>query len=267
MAVTVPAEVLARGSVRVDGMDHLPGRVISVILDRPEARNAQTPATWAALDAIGGALDTADATMAVIRGEGSAFSAGLDRRMFTPDGIPGETSLAAMATMSDEQMAAQIEEYQRAFTWQRRVPALTVAAVHGPAIGAGFQLALACDVILASPSASFAMRETSWGLVPDLGGTGPLVRAVGYSRAVDICATGRMISAEEGFALGFVTRVVPDLDECIADMAMSIASAPPGAVRDLMPLLALGEINDRQEQLSAERRTQVARLRDLLGGN
>jgi enoyl-CoA hydratase/carnithine racemase len=111
------------------------------------------------------------------------------------------------------------------------------------------------------------MRETSWGLVPDLGGTGPLVRAVGYSRAVDICATGRMISAEEGFALGFVTRVVPDLDECIADMAMSIASAPPGAVRDLMPLLALGEINDRQEQLSAERRTQVARLRDLLGGN
>ena len=101
MTISVPAEVLERGCVRVVGTDDVAGGVVSVTLVRPEARNAQTPATWEALDAIGAALDAADAPLVVIRGEGSAFSAGLDRRMFTPEGIPGETSLAAMAAMSD----------------------------------------------------------------------------------------------------------------------------------------------------------------------
>ena len=69
------------------------------------------------------------------------------------------------------------------------------------------------------------MRETSYGLVPDLGGTQPLVRAVGYARAVDICATGRTIDAEEGFRLGFVTRVVDDLEAAVADVVAAVASA------------------------------------------
>lgn len=262
----VPTDVLARGHVRVDVLEDLPGRVVAVTLDRPDARNAQTPATWAALEAIGDALDGDDATLVVIRGAGTAFSAGLDRRMFTAEGIPGEASLAAMATMPDEELAATIEAFQRAFTWQRRIPALTVAAVHGPAVGAGFQLALACDVVMASPLASFAMRETSYGLVPDLGGTGPLVRAVGYSRAVDICATGRTVTAEEGFALGFVTRLVPSLEESVAELAGVVASAPPGAIAALLPLLASAQTRSDADQREAERWAQVARLRSLLGG-
>jgi enoyl-CoA hydratase/carnithine racemase len=266
VTLAVDADLLARGHVRLETHDDLPGHVVSVILDRPDARNAQTPGTWAALAAIGDALAASDVTVAVIRGSGSAFSAGLDRRMFTPEGIPGEASLAGLTALGDDEMAARIHEFQRAFAWQRAVPALTVAAVHGPAVGAGFQLALACDILLASPHGAFAMRETSYGLVPDLAGTGPLVRAVGYSRAVDICATGRLIPADEGFALGFVTRVVPSLDDAVAEIAASASTAPPGAIADLLPLLAAAEVNDRAAQMEAERRAQAARLRALLGG-
>ena len=202
----------------------------------------------------------------VFRGSGSAFSAGLDRRMFTAEGIPGEASLAALAAMDDDAMAGRIEEFQRAFLWQRDSPALTVAAVHGPAIGAGFQLALACDILLATPSATFAMRETSYGLVPDLGGTQPLVRAVGYARAVDLCATGRTVAAEEGYALGFVTRVVSDLDVALAEVITAVGSAPRGAVADLLPLLSAAEDAGRADQARTERLAQVVRLRSLLGG-
>lgn len=262
MTTNLPLDLLERGHVRAES----DGRVLTVTLDRPDARNAQTPATWAALAAVGDVCAAGGFDVVILRGAGSAFSAGLDRRMFTAEGIPGEASLAEMAAMADESLEERIRGFQQAFLWQREVPALTVAAVQGPAIGAGFQLALACDILLAAPAAGFAMRETSYGLVPDLGGTQPLVRAVGYSRAVDICATGRLVDADEGYRLGFVTRVVDDLDTAIADLVACVGGAPSGAVRDLLPLLAQAEGVDRAAQARAERHVQVARLRGMLGG-
>lgn len=262
MTITLPHDLLERGHVGAV----LDGGVLHVTLDRPDARNAQTPATWAALAAIGDACSGGGVDIVVFRGAGTAFSAGLDRRMFTPEGIPGETSLAEMAAMADDALADAIAEFQRAFLWQREAPVLTVAAVQGPAVGAGFQLALACDILLAAPSATFAMRETSYGLVPDLGGTQPLVRAVGLARAIDICATGRTIGAEEGFLLGFVTRVVGDLEAGVAEVVSAVSSAPPGAVAELLPLLSGAEGASRNDQAVAERRAQVTRLRALLGG-
>ena len=261
MTLNLPLDLLERGHVGTD----VDGRVLQVTLDRADARNAQTPATWAALTAVGEACASGDIDLVVFRGAGSAFSSGLDRRMFTVEGIPGEASLAAMATMADGDLAELIAEFQRAFLWQREVPALTVAAVHGPAIGAGFQLALACDILIATPEATFAMRETSYGLVPDLAGTHPLVRAVGYARAVDICATGRSVSAEEGFRLGFVTRLVDDIDSAVSEVVSAASSAPPGAISALLPLLQSAESSTRVEQAGHEREAQVARLRALLG--
>ncbi len=263
MTITLPHDLMERGHVSAVH----DGGVLQVTLDRPDARNAQTPATWAALAAIGEACAGGGVDLVVFRGAGSAFSAGLDRRMFLPEGIPGETSLAEMATMADAELAERIADFQRAFMWQRETPLLTVAAVHGPAIGAGFQLALACDVLLATPAATFAMRETSYGLVPDLGGTQPLVRAVGYARAVDICATGRTVGAEEGFALGFVTRLVDDLDAGVAEIVAAVSNAPSGAIADLLPLLAEAEGASRSDQAAAEQLAQVKRLRALLGGH
>lgn len=262
MTIDLPDDLLERGHVRAQ----LENRVLVVTLDRPDARNAQTPATWTALAAIGEACTTGGVDVVVIRGAGTAFSSGLDRRMFTAEGIPGQASLAAMATMADGELDELIAGFQRAFMWQRESPALTIAAVQGPAVGAGFQLALACDILLATSQASFAMRETSYGLVPDLAGTQPLVQAVGYSRAVDICATGRTVSADEGYRLGFVTRLVDDLETAIAEVVASAGGAPAGAVADLLPLLASAEGASRSDQAVAERQAQVVRLRGLLGG-
>ena len=118
------------------------GDVVYVTLCNPEARNAQTPATWRRLASVPDLL-TPDVRAVVLTGDGSSFSAGLDRRMLTPEGVPGEDSVLTLATRPPEQMDAFIRAAQAAFTWWRTVPQITVALVQGHAIGAGFQLALA----------------------------------------------------------------------------------------------------------------------------
>lgn len=258
----IDPDLLAQGSVSLDVGDG----VLRITLDRPEARNAQTPATWQALAAIGDAVRAGrpQVDVVVVTGSGPSFSSGLDRRMFTPEGIPGQMSLASMAALDDEGIDRAIQRIQSGFTWLRDVPALSVALVRGHAIGAGFQLALACDLLIAADDAQFAMRETSYGLVPDLAGTWPLVRAVGYSRALEICATGRTVSAAEGYTLGFVTRVVADLDAEIAAFIEGIGQTPPGAIRDLVRLLRGAEVRTPEEQWAAERAAQAQRLRSLL---
>src|SRR5262249_59140551 len=99
--------------------------------------------------------------------------------------------------MPPEKAAEQIAEFQAGFTWLGRPDVVSIAAVQGHAIGAGFQLALACDMRILTPDAQLTMAEVTLGLVPDLGGTGPLVRLVGYARALEICVTGRRVGAEE----------------------------------------------------------------------
>lgn len=254
--------LLQRGHVRLEQRDH----VLHVVLDRPEARNAQTPSTWEALAAIGAVIQQAghDISAIIVSGTGPSFSAGLDRRMFTPEGVPGETSLLALAKANDVDLDQGIAAAQAAFAWWREAAPITIAAVQGHAIGAGFQLALACDLLIAAADAQFAMRETSYGLVPDLGGTWPLVRSVGYPRALEICATGRLVDAEEGYRLGFVTRVVDDLTGEVEALVRALGQAPPGAVRDLAPLLRAAEVSTPHEQRAAERAAQAVRLRSLL---
>jgi enoyl-CoA hydratase/carnithine racemase len=102
----------------------------------------------------------------VLLAEGPSFSAGLDRAMFSLDGIPGEPSLPTIAAMPPHELDALIAGYQEAFTWWRECDAVTVAGVQGHAVGAGFQLALACDLIVVDPTASFAMKEPRSGSCP-----------------------------------------------------------------------------------------------------
>lgn len=254
--------VLAAGRVRLEQS----GPVLTVTLDRADQRNAQTPATWRALAAIGAALP-AEVRVVVLRGDGPAFSAGLDRAMLT-GGRPDEPSLAALAALEDVALDRTIEQFQAGFTWWSQVPALTIAAVQGPAVGAGFQLALACDLRVVTEDARFAMRETSLGLVPDLAGTGPLVQAVGPARAIEICVTGRWVGAAEAARIGLATAVVPtaDLDGAVADLVDAVLAAPAGAQRETLALLrgAAGRAPD--EQRAAERAAQARRLRALAAG-
>lgn len=242
------------------------GAVATVTLANPAKRNAQTPAMWRALDEAGRLLP-GEVRVVVLRGEGTSFSAGLDRRAFTPEGFDGEPSFLAMAQEPDKELDALITEYQRAFTWWRRHDIVSIAAVQGHAIGAGFQLALACDLRVCADDVQFAMRETSLGLVPDLTGTKPLVSLVGYARALEICATGRFVHADEAERTGLANLVVKgtELDEAVTDLAAAVLAAPRDAVIETKALLAGAAARTDEEQRAAERGAQGRRLRDLAG--
>ncbi len=252
--------------------------ILTVRLSRPEARNAQGPGLWAALAAIGRDLDPAVRAV-VLAADGKSFSAGLDRRMLTPAGIPGEGSMLEFAQLPPAQLVDLIGTFQEAFRWWRRCPVPTVAAVQGHAVGAGFQLALACDVIVVAEDVQFAMKEPSLGLVPDLGGTLPLVEAVGYSRALELVLSGRWVGAEEAVRIGLALRTVPgdQLDAAAREVAVGCASALPGAVSATKALLrdAVVRVGDvaagavdyasaHDAQLLAERTAQGVRIRALV---
>lgn len=240
--------------------------IATVTLTNAARRNAQSPALWRALTDVGRTLP-GSVRVVLLRAEGKSFSAGLDRAAFTPEGIEGEPSFLDMARGSDAELDAMIATYQSAFTWWRRPDIVSVAAVQGHAIGAGFQLALACDLRVASSDAQFAMRETSLGLVPDLAGTSPLVRLVGYARALEICATGRFVHADEAVRIGLANLVVPgdQLDAAARDLADALLSAPRDALIETKALLAGAAERTYDEQRAAERAAQSRRLRDLAG--
>ncbi|MFJ5060801.1 enoyl-CoA hydratase/isomerase family protein [Streptomyces nigra] len=256
------APLLDKDNVRLT----VDGAIATVTLTNPAKRNAQSPAMWRRLAEAGRVLP-GSVRVVVLRGEGQSFSAGLDRAMFTPEGIEGEPSFIDLARSSDGELDAAIAGYQEAFTWWRRNDLVSIAAVQGHAIGAGFQLALACDVRVVADDVQFAMRETGLGLVPDLTGTHPLVGLVGYGRALEICVTGRFVSAEEAVTSGLANLAVPadQLDDAVRDLAGAIVAAPRDAVVETKALLRGATDRTYDEQRGAERAAQARRLRDLAG--
>jgi enoyl-CoA hydratase/carnithine racemase len=242
------------------------GTVATITLCNAAKRNAQSPALWQALTEAGRLLP-GTVRVAVLRAEGPSFSAGLDRQAFTPEGIDGGPSFLDLGRGDAAELDAAIAGYQQAFTWWRRTDLVTVAAVQGHAIGAGFQLALACDLRVCADDVHFAMRETSLGLVPDLTGTKPLVELVGYARALEICVTGRYVHAPEAERIGLANLVVPAhaLDAAVADLTAALLSPPRDAVNETKSLLRTALTTTEPEQHAAERAAQARRLRDLTG--
>ena len=242
---------------------HVDGPVATVTLDRPEVRNAQTPAMWLALAEIGRTLPDA-VRVVVVTGEGPSFSAGLDRRMLDP-ATDDEESVVGLLALDDEAASARIDEFQQGFTWLRDPRFVSIAKVRGHAIGAGFQLALACDLRIVADDVRFAMKESALGLVPDLTGTKPLVEHVGYARALEICATARVVEAPEAVAIGLANRSVPaaDLDDAVADLAAALAAPMDGVVTETKMLLQGAAERGPDEQRRLEREAQVRRFRAL----
>ena len=238
------------------------GPTATVTLSRPEVLNAQTPAMWAELGNISRKLP-GDVRVVIVRGEGRAFSAGLDLSVARGD---GDSSLADLARLSADECAERIAGFQSAFTWLREPSVVTIAAVQGHAIGAGFQLALNCDMRVLADDARFCMGEVGLGLVPDLGGTKRLTELVGPSRALEICLTGRRLSADEADRIGLATAVVArqELDATVADLAAAVLAADRGAVAEIKALIAGAGARTYAEQDRAEREAQTRRLADLL---
>jgi len=242
------------------------GPLLTLTLDDPAQRNAQTPSLWAALAEVGESL-APEVRVVIVRAEGPSFSAGLHRGLLTPQGVAGEPSVLEMAASGEKALQRTIAGFQRGFAIWSQVPAVVLAAVQGAAIGAGFQLALACDLRVVADDVAFAMRETSLGLVPDLAGTAPLVRMVGYARALEICATGRAVHADEAVRLGLAQVAVPraELDDTARDLAGAILQAPAAAVRELKPLLRHAVHATPAAQQQAEREAQARLLAALTG--
>lgn len=255
------AEELAARRLALD----IDGPVATITLNHPEGKNSQTPGMWHALAAIGAGLPE-DVVVVVLKGAGSCFSAGLDVGLLSPQGVPGEDSVLDLMAQDDQTVIDTIGGYQAGFTWLRDPRFITIAVVHSHAIGAGFQLALSCDLRVVADNALFCMKEPALGLVPDLTGTQPLVGIVGYSRALEMCATARQIGAEEALERGIATVVVPvdELDDCTADLTAALLANPAGAVRGTKSLLLQASANSLEEQGLAERAAQVERFRELV---
>ncbi|HEY3001093.1 MAG TPA: enoyl-CoA hydratase/isomerase family protein [Kribbellaceae bacterium] len=243
------------------------GAVARVVLDRPDVRNAQTPAMWLALAEFGAKLPD-DVRVVIVSGEGKSFSAGLDRNLMVGETTEQGEPLITLGTKPAGEITETIASYQAGFSWLRNPDFVSVAAVQGHAVGAGFQLALACDLRVVTPDVRFCMKEPALGLVPDLGGTQPLVDLVGYARALEICATTRWVHAEEAQQIGLANIVVPaeELEATVADLTAVLQAAAPKAVRGTKALLLGASRRTYDEQLRAERETQAQRLASLVAG-
>jgi enoyl-CoA hydratase/carnithine racemase len=244
------SDLTSDAGVRLD----LDGDLAIVTLSRPQRRNAMTPLMWTRLAEIGSGLP-ANIRVVVVKGEGPTFCAGIDLRMFTPDGVPGEPPAA---NASEPDFDARVAGYQAGFRWLRHAGFVSIAAVQGHAIGAGFQLALSCDLRVLADDATLCMKEPALGLVPDLTGTKPLVEIVGLPRAIELCLTARMVGAAEAERLGLAERVVPaaELTAAVDQLVKELLTTDPAAARATKALLQQAQANNLDQQARAERAAQ-----------
>ena len=236
------------------------GAVATVTLTRPERRNAMTPTMWLGLARIGREFLPRSTRVVVVRGAGPSFCAGIDLRTFTAEGVPGEPP---GVSPDDPAFDDQVAGYQDGYRWLRDPDFVSIAAVQGHAIGAGFQLALACDLRVLADDATLCMKEPALGLVPDLTGTKPLVELVGLPRAIEMCLTARTLGAPEALELRLAEKVVPaaDLDSAVAALTAALLSTDVAAARATKRLLATARANTLDQQAAAERAAQTTLLR------
>nr|WP_268766585.1 enoyl-CoA hydratase/isomerase family protein [Jatrophihabitans endophyticus] len=232
-------------------------------LARPDRLNCQSPVMWDELTRVRTQLP-ATVRVVVLRGEGRAFSAGLDRELVSPDHPQG---LLRIPRLPREEATGLIEGWQRAFDWTSRPDLVSVAAVQGHAIGGGFQLALGADIRIVADDVQFCMAEPMLGIVPDLGGTKRLVDLIGYSRAAELCLTGRRVGAEEALRVGLASASVPvaELDAAVEQTVTALLAIGRDASAETKALLRAAASRTQDEQQAAEREAQYRRLRALAG--
>ncbi len=221
------------------------GGIVTLTLNLPERRNPISER--AMVDAIIAALERIDADpsvrVAILTGAGSAFSSGGDLRAM-------QDGAAARAAAPAETPAYYRHGIQRIPLAFERINVPIIAAVNGPAIGAGLDLACMCDIRIAGESARFAESFVKVGIIAGDGGAWLLPRLVGFSKAAELAFTGDMLNAAEALACGLVSRVVPDAEllEAARGLAARIAANPPHAVRMTKRLLLEGR-NVRMDSL------------------
>jgi enoyl-CoA hydratase/carnithine racemase len=212
--------------------------VADVRLDRPDKLNALDRAMFRGLIEVGESLrDDPSIRAVVLSGEGRGFCAGLDLEMFSS--MASEDRGRSTTRSLGERLPGRItnEGQQAARIWSD-LPVPTIAAVHGVALGGGFQVALGADLRIVAPDVRLSVLEIRWGLVPDMTGTHVLPRLVGLQRAQELTWTGRMVGGEEAVRIGLAVETAEDPRARALELATQIAASNPDAIRDAKYLLA-----------------------------
>ena len=206
--------------------------IASITLNRPERLNALTGQTMVEIGkALAHFQSDDDASVAIVTGAGRGFCSGGDRKETAERMAEGKHLSAGGAGPRAFHLAQQL------FTTLDKP---VIAAVNGPAMGGGMDLALWCDIRIASDRASFGELYIDRGLVPDMGGLYLLPRLIGYARATELLLTGDIIDAETALEFGLVNHVVPhdELHDAAREMAARIAAKPNRGVRATKRALA-----------------------------
>jgi enoyl-CoA hydratase/carnithine racemase len=196
------------------------GRVRHIVMNRPEKRNAFNNDLVRALhQAAQDAASATDVHCVVLRGNGPSFSAGID--IFQLGGLADTNQLRPFRTAALD-MANSFEEMTKP----------VIAQIHGPCLGLGAEVALACDLRVMAEEATFGLPETRLGLIPDVGGSTRLPAVVGLGNAKELIMTGRTIGAQECLRIGAANRVVPaaELDATTQSLVEELLAASPIAV-------------------------------------
>jgi enoyl-CoA hydratase len=222
--------------------------VARITLARPEARNALNMAMCVALLDATRQAAAGDARLVVVRAEGPVFCAGAD--------------LKERKGMSENDVRARRVRAFAAYDALEKLPMPSVAVVEGTAVGSGCEIAGACDMVVATPGASFRTPEALWGTV---GATQRLPRILGKRLAKDLMFTGRALTAEEAREAGLVSRVVaPDaLEGVLAEITATIVKAPPHALRIAKRCVDQGLELDPRGALA----TELLAIEEILAGD
>jgi enoyl-CoA hydratase/carnithine racemase len=234
-------------------------RVCVLTLNRPQARNAlSTGMKRALLELLPRLARDPEVGCLVLTGAGQAFCAGGDTREIADEGRPLSPEQRKGIVLRDHQISLLLHT----------LPQPTIAALPGPAAGAGFALALACNLRIASESAFFTTAYTRLALSGDYGSSWFLTRLVGPARAAELMFTGDRIDARTAERLGLVNRVVPaaDLERESMELARRIAAGPPIALRLMKDNLQRAWTGDLAASLAleAERACDSAQTDDFL---
>jgi enoyl-CoA hydratase/carnithine racemase len=212
-------------SLRVEATELLSveneGHVRHLVLDRAEKRNALNAALMLAIrDAAREAADDPDVRCVVLRGDGPCFSAGVD--VFELAGMGDQRALLRPFRRVCIEAANALEEMKKP----------VVASIHGPCLGLGAELALACDLRVMSDDVQFGLPETKLGLIPDVGGSSRLPAIAGLGNAKELIMTGRTIGAGECHRIGIANRVAPtgQLAQVTEELVEELLAAAPLAV-------------------------------------
>ncbi len=227
---------------------NIKNQVAFINLNRPEVFNSFNREMALLLQNILDDSETnAEVRAIVLTGNGKAFCAGQDlKEVTTPELNPGFKKILE-------------EHYNPIITRIRGMKKPIIAAVNGVAAGAGANIALACDVVVASEKASFIQAFSKIGLVPDSGGTFFLPRLIGFQKASALMMLGEKVSAEEAEELGMIFKVIPfeGFDVEVEKLALKLANMPTKALGFIKQMLNKSMYNTLEEQLDLEGKLQI----------